>query len=74
VARSALRYEELGLLRPIGRRSGQRRYDEAAVRVVGVILLLPRGGFSLKEIRQIMHVAPESLGSLPWWDIAVQHR
>jgi MerR family copper efflux transcriptional regulator len=50
VATSALRYyEELGLLPAPVRVSGQRRYPEAAVRQVGVILLLRDTGFTLAE-------------------------
>jgi DNA-binding transcriptional MerR regulator len=71
VARSALRYYgELGLLQPTARQSGQRRYDEGAVAVVGVILLLQDVGFSLSEIRQVVHPGPARLGSVPWRDLA----
>ena len=70
VARSALRYyEELDILQPTDRRSGQRRYDEAAVALVGAILLLREVGFSLKEIRQIMRPGLVS-GSAAWRDVA----
>jgi DNA-binding transcriptional MerR regulator len=48
VATSALRYyEELGLLPRPARISGQRRYPESAVRLVGIILLPREVGFSL---------------------------
>jgi MerR family regulatory protein len=48
VATSALRYyEELGLLPAPTRVSGQRRYPESAVGLVGIILLLREVGFSL---------------------------
>jgi DNA-binding transcriptional MerR regulator len=71
VATSALRYyEELDILHPNARRSGQRRYDEAAVARVGVILLLCEVGFSLKEIRQIMRPA-SAPRSGAWRDVAV---
>ena len=70
VARSALRYyEELDILQPNDRRSGQRRYDEAAVALVGAILLLREVGFSLNEIRQIMDPGLVS-GSAAWRDVA----
>src|SRR5215207_2498689 len=50
VAASAVRYwEELGLLPAPARVSGQRRYPESAVALVGVILLLRDVGFSLAE-------------------------
>jgi MerR family redox-sensitive transcriptional activator SoxR len=63
VATSALRYwEELGLLPPPARVSGQRRYPESAVALVGVILLLSDVGFSLAEQKKFMAsrgVAPD---------------
>jgi DNA-binding transcriptional MerR regulator len=55
VATSALRYwEELGLLPAPVRISGQRRYPESAVGLVGVILLLHDVGFSLAEQKALM--------------------
>ena len=52
VAPSALRYwEDLGLLPAPARVSGQRRYPESAVALVGVLLLLRDVGFSLAEQR-----------------------
>ena len=63
VAASALRYwEELGLLATPTRVSGQRRYPEHAVGLVGIILLLQDVGFSLAEQRVLMAsriVAPD---------------
>jgi DNA-binding transcriptional MerR regulator len=61
VARCALRYyEELDILQLNDRRSGQRRYGEAGVAIIGAILLLREVGFSLNEIRQIMRPASAS--------------
>src|SRR5215216_64792 len=55
VATSALRYyEELGLLPAPDRVSGQRRYPESAVGLVGVILLLRDVGFSLRESKALL--------------------
>ena len=55
VATSAVRYwEELGLLPAPARISGQRRYLEAAVALVGVILLLRDVGFSLAEQKALL--------------------
>jgi DNA-binding transcriptional MerR regulator len=52
VATSTLRYwEDLGLLPPPARVSGQRRYPPATVGQVGMILLLRDVGFTLREIR-----------------------
>jgi DNA-binding transcriptional MerR regulator len=63
VATSALRYyEELGLLPAPARISGQRRYPESAVALVGNILLLRDVGFSLAEQKALMAsrtVAPD---------------
>ena len=55
VAASALRYyEELGLLPPPARVSGQRRYPESAARVVGTILLYSDAGFTLAEQKALL--------------------
>jgi DNA-binding transcriptional MerR regulator len=61
LAPSALRYyEELGLLAPARRVSGQRRYPPSAVETVGVILFLRDVGFSLAETRTLMASRAES--------------
>jgi DNA-binding transcriptional MerR regulator len=55
VAPSALRYwEELGLLPTATKISGQRRYPESAVGLVGIIRLLRDVGFSLAEQKALM--------------------
>lgn len=55
VATSALRYyDELGLLPPTTRVSGQRRYSPDAVGRVGVILLLTDVGFTLAEVGTLL--------------------
>lgn len=55
MATSALRYyEELGLLEPVSRESGQRRYAPSAVEHVGVILFLRDVGFSLGEVSRLI--------------------
>jgi DNA-binding transcriptional MerR regulator len=60
VATSALRYwEELGLLTPPERVSGQRRYPESAVTQVGAILLRRDAGFSLAEQKQLLGARAE---------------
>lgn len=63
VATSALRYyEEVGLLPAPARVSGQRRYPESAVGLVGIILLLRDVGFSVAEQKALMAsraVAPD---------------
>jgi DNA-binding transcriptional MerR regulator len=55
LATTALRYyDDLGLVRPVTRASGQRRYAESAIRDVGVILFLREVGFSLAEIGSLV--------------------
>jgi DNA-binding transcriptional MerR regulator len=59
VAVTALRYyDELGLVRPKSRASGQRRYDETALRAVGVVLFLRDVGFSLSEVGELIGCRP----------------
>jgi DNA-binding transcriptional MerR regulator len=55
VTTSALRYyEELGLLPPPARISGQRRYPESAARLVAAILLYSDAGFTLAEQKTLL--------------------
>jgi DNA-binding transcriptional MerR regulator len=55
VATSALRYyEQLGLIPAPVRVSGQRRYPNSAVGLVGMILLLRDVGFSLRESKAFL--------------------
>lgn len=63
VATTALRYyDELGLVSPAARSGGQRRYDDAAVRQVGAVLLLRDLGFTLAEIARLMGGEPDRRG------------
>jgi DNA-binding transcriptional MerR regulator len=51
---SALRYyEQVGILPPAHRISGQRRYDVASLRRLAVIQHARQSGFSLDEIQQL---------------------
>jgi DNA-binding transcriptional MerR regulator len=55
VATTALRYyDELGLVAPVTRVSGRRRYAVSAVADVGAILLFREVGFSLSEIASLV--------------------
>lgn len=68
VSPSALRhYEELGLMPPARRASGQRRYDASAVERVGMILLLRDVGFSLGEMKKL--TAPRSQSPGAWREL-----
>jgi DNA-binding transcriptional MerR regulator len=69
VATSALRYyEELGLIPAPVRVSGQRRYPESAVGLVGMILLLRDVGFSLRESKALL--ASRTQGVDSWRGLA----
>jgi DNA-binding transcriptional MerR regulator len=69
VATSALRYyEDLGLLPTPARISGQRRYPESAVGLVGIILLLRDVGFSLGEQKELM--AARAIAPDDWHQLA----
>jgi DNA-binding transcriptional MerR regulator len=51
VADTALRYyDQIGLVRPVARVSGRRRYERSAVQEVGLVCLLREVGFSLTDI------------------------
>ena len=72
VATSALRYyEELALLPKPARISGQRRYPESAVVLVGIILLLRDVGFSLAEQKALMASRAVALDD---WQQLAQHK
>jgi DNA-binding transcriptional MerR regulator len=63
VTASALRYyEELGLLPPSARISGQRRYPDSAARLVGAILLYSDAGFTLAEQRALTATSASTQG------------
>jgi DNA-binding transcriptional MerR regulator len=68
-APSALRYyEEIGLLAPPVRVSGQRRYAPDAVGLVGAVLFLADVGFTLAEIEQLM--AARATDPSSWRELA----
>ena len=51
---SAIRYyEQIGLLPPAHRTSGQRRYDATALHRLAIIQLARQLGFTLEEVRQL---------------------
>src|SRR5207249_10640293 len=52
---SALRfYEDAGLMRPVARVSGRRRYDRSALHRLAVIGLLRDAGFTIEEMRRLL--------------------
>ena len=46
-------YDDLGLVRPVSRQAGRRRYDDTAVAQVGAILVFRDVGFTLAEIAEL---------------------
>lgn len=69
VATSALRYyEEIGLIPPPARVSGQRRYPESTIELVGAILLLSDAGYTLAEQREL--TAAWEIGTQAWHPLA----
>jgi DNA-binding transcriptional MerR regulator len=69
VTASALRYyEEVGLLPPPARISGQRRYPASAARLVGAILLFSDAGFTLAEQKAL--IASRTSASGEWSRLA----
>lgn len=71
VTASALRYyEELGLLSPPTRISGQRRYPESAARLVAAIMLYSDAGFTLAEQKALIAAS----ASAPGWRQLAQRK
>ena len=67
VRTSTLRYyEDEGLLRPVTRVGGQRRYDERAVEALTVIRFCRQLDFSLDEIRALLK-EPRGVRKLNRW-------
>ena len=54
-------YEEVGVLPPPQRVSGQRRYDESVLRRLAVIDVAQRAGFTLDEIRDLLEAGADPL-------------
>jgi MerR family transcriptional regulator, redox-sensitive transcriptional activator SoxR len=74
VAPSAIRYyEEIGLLPPSRRVSGKRRYEDTVLQKLGVIRLAQQAGYTISEIRGLLHDFP--VGTPPserWQALAPQ--
>ena len=69
---SALRfYESVGLLPAPQRVNGHRRYGEDTIRLLRVIRLAQRAGFTVAEIRTLMHgFAPDTPPAERWQPLA----
>ncbi len=65
---SAIRYyEEAGLLEEPERVGGKRRYDEEALRRLALIGGAKRAGFTLGEIRTLLHGFPAGTRAAQRW-------
>ncbi len=68
VRASAIRYyEEAGLLEEPERVGGKRRYDEGVLRRLALIGGAKRAGFTLSEIRALLHGFPAGAGAAERW-------
>lgn len=63
-------YDELGLVKPARRLSGQRRYDDTAVATVGVVKFLQEVGLTLAETNDLMRT--RSQAPTAWRDLAIR--
>ena len=71
VTTSALRYyDELGLVRPARRVSGQRRYQGDAVATVAAVRFLQEAGFTLAETKRFLASRKRAAGA--WRSLAVR--
>ena len=68
VRASAIRYyEEAGLLPEPERIGGKRRYEEGILRRLALIGGAKRAGFTLGEIRTLLHGFPAGTGAAQRW-------
>jgi MerR family redox-sensitive transcriptional activator SoxR len=65
---SAIRYYEgVGLLPEPERVGGRRRYDEGVLRTLAVIDVAKRAGFTIREIRTLVHGFPPGTAAAERW-------
>lgn len=69
---SAIRYYEgVGLLEEPERVGGKRRYDEAVLRRLAIIDAAKRAGFTIEEVRTLLHGFPaETVAAERWQALA----
>ncbi len=72
---SAIRYyEEVGVLPPAARQSGQRRYDPAVLDRLAVVRLAQEAGFSVAEIRELVSGFERSGVASERWQALAQRK
>lgn len=75
VATSKLRYyDSIGLVRPVGRVGGRRRYDEAALDRLTLVTAAQAVGFTLAEIKGLFDSYPAHKLSKRWRELAAAKR
>jgi DNA-binding transcriptional MerR regulator len=74
VRASALRYyEQIGILSPVNRVSGQRRYDVASLRRLAVVQRARDAGFALEDIRELFTAfRPGTPASQRWRQVSLR--
>ncbi len=71
VAPSTIRYyEQVGLIDPPERISGQRRFPQRAVQILRFIQLAQTGGFTIAEIKTILDGYPNTRPGEQWHTLA----
>ena len=75
VSASAIRYyEEAGLLGEPERIGGKRRYDEGVLRSLALIGGAKRAGFTLSEIRTLLHGFPAATEATERWQVLASEK
>jgi MerR family redox-sensitive transcriptional activator SoxR len=75
VAASAIRYyEEIGLLPEAERLNGRRRYDESVLAKLNVIRLAQQAGFTILEIKMLLHDFPAGTPPSARWEVMAQRK
>lgn len=72
---AALRYyEQAGVLAAPARRGGQRRYGEQVFQELALIKLAQQAGFTIAEIRTLLHGFPASATAAERWHTLAERK
>ena len=72
---SAIRYYEgVGLLEEPERVGGKRRYDEAVLRRLAIIDAAKRTGFTIEEVRTLIHGFPAETAAAERWQALASNK
>lgn len=75
IATSTLRYyEEIGLIMPHRRSSGQRRYLPNVLTVLALIQLAKDANFTLDEIKELIYDFPSDMPISERWQVIAQRK